>query len=124
MRIGASALPRCGNVELLPPQGFRTKQDGLVNAGDILKTRVDNPKDVLKRDEEVWVKVISLAGGRLRLSMRDVDQKTGRDLIPMGKPGTGEQLRRCAGGATVLSLAATQSLAANGTAQGTLLIFV
>ena len=101
MHVGARVLTRCDNVEL-PLQGFRTKQDGLVNAGDILKTRVDNPKDVLKRDQEVWVKVISLAGGRLRLSMRDVDQKTGRDLIPMGKPGTGERLRIYAGGAKVL----------------------
>lgn len=101
MRIGANILAMCHNVGL-PLQGFRTKQDGLVNAGDILKTRVDNPKDVLKRDQEVWVKVISLAGGRLRLSMRDVDQKTGRDLIPMGKPGTGERLRRCTRSATAL----------------------
>lgn len=70
-------------------QGFVQKQDGLVNAGDIAKTRVDNPKDYLKRDQEVWVKVISMAGGRIRLSMRDVDQKTGVDLVPMGQAGEG-----------------------------------
>jgi ATP-dependent RNA helicase DHX8/PRP22 len=70
-------------------QGFTSKQDGLVNAGDISKTRVENPKDYLKRDQDVWVKVISLAGGRIRLSMRDVDQQSGRDLVPMGKPGDG-----------------------------------
>lgn len=66
------------------------KQDGLVNASDIAKTRVENPKDHLKRDQEVWVKVISMAGGRIRLSMRDVDQKTGVDLVPMGKANEGE----------------------------------
>lgn len=77
-------------------QGFTSKQDGLVNAGDISKTRVENPKDCLKRDQDVWVKVISLAGGRIRLSMRDVDQQSGRDLVPMGKPGEGESLSRTA----------------------------
>ena len=60
-----------------------------MNAGDIAKTRVDNPKDHLKRDQEVWVKVISLAGGRIRLSMRDVDQKTGVDMVPMGSAANG-----------------------------------
>lgn len=63
-----------------------------MNAGDIAKTRVDNPKDFLKRDQEVWVKVISLAGGRIRLSMRDVDQKTGTDLVPMGQAADGISL--------------------------------
>lgn len=72
-------------------QGFAGKPEGLVNAGDIAKTRVDNPKDHLKRDQEVWVKVISLAGGKIRLSMRDVDQKTGQDLVPMGKLSAGDQ---------------------------------
>lgn len=70
-------------------QGFRSKIDGLVNAADISRTRVENPKDVVKRDQQVWVKVISMAGGRLRLSMRDVDQKSGKDLVPMTKPGEG-----------------------------------
>ena len=72
-----------------PLQGFTQKQDGLVNASDIAKTRIENPKDHLKRDQEVWVKVISMAGGRIRLSMRDVDQKTGVDLVPMGKANEG-----------------------------------
>ena len=71
-------------------QGFTQKQDGLVNASDIAKTRVENPKDYLKRDQEVWVKVISTAGGRIRLSMRDVDQKSGKDLVPMGKAVEGK----------------------------------
>ena len=60
-----------------------------MNAADISRTRVENAKDVVKRDQQVWVKVISTAGGRLRLSMRDVVQKTGKDLVPMTKPGEG-----------------------------------
>ena len=70
-------------------QGFRSKVDGLVNVGDIARTRVENPKDYVKRDQQVWVKVISLAGGRLRLSMRDVDQKTGKDLLAASRQGEG-----------------------------------
>jgi ATP-dependent RNA helicase DHX8/PRP22 len=42
-------------------------------------------KDVVKRGQDVWVKVISTSGQRLSLSMRDVDQATGQDLLPMGR---------------------------------------
>lgn len=49
--------------------------------------RVGNVKDVVKRGQDVWVKVISTSGQRLSLSMRDVDQATGQDLLPMGRHG-------------------------------------
>lgn len=40
-------------------------------------------KDLVKRGHEVWVKVISPPNAqRLSLSMRDVDQSTGKDLLP------------------------------------------
>ena len=38
------------------------------------KTRVSSAKDVVKRGQEVWVKVISMQGQKISLSMRDVDQ--------------------------------------------------
>ena len=44
--------------------------------------RAASAKEVVKRGQDVWVKVISVSGGRLSLSMRDVDQATGRDLLP------------------------------------------
>ena len=40
-------------------------------------------RDVVNRGQEVWVKVVSLAGSRTALSMKDVDQKSGKDLMPM-----------------------------------------
>lgn len=43
--------------------------------------RVTSAADFVKKGQEVWVKVVSMAGGQLRLSMRDVDQATGRDLL-------------------------------------------
>ena len=41
----------------------------------------------------VFVKVVSKTGQRVSLSMRDVDQATGEDLLPMGKGGPGQDLR-------------------------------
>lgn len=67
--------------ELVPggaslPQGLRR----------VCGRRVGNVKEVVKRGQDVWVKVISTSGQRLSLSMRDVDQATGQDLLPMGRP--------------------------------------
>ncbi len=44
------------------------------------KTRVGSAKDVVKRGQEVWVKVISMQGQKISLSMRDVDQVSVRVL--------------------------------------------
>lgn len=43
--------------------------------------RVGSAKDVVHKGQEVWVKVVSTIG-KLSLSMRDVDQNTGKDLLP------------------------------------------
>lgn len=44
--------------------------------------RVSSPSDLLRRDQRVKIKVMSVAGSRISLSMKDVDQSTGRDLTP------------------------------------------
>ncbi|KAG8058759.1 hypothetical protein GUJ93_ZPchr0002g23751 [Zizania palustris] len=44
---------------------------------------VTNAKEVVKRDQEVYVKVVSVKGQKLSWSMRDVDQDTGKDLLPI-----------------------------------------
>lgn len=44
--------------------------------------RVNNAADLLSRGQAVKVKVMSVAGGRIGLSMKDVDQVSGRDLTP------------------------------------------
>ncbi|KAF2310850.1 hypothetical protein GH714_017620 [Hevea brasiliensis] len=59
---------------------FRSKE-GLVHVSQIANRRVGNAKDVVKRYLEVYVKVISISGQKLSLSMRDVDQNTGKDLL-------------------------------------------
>ncbi|KAE9464457.1 hypothetical protein C3L33_03557, partial [Rhododendron williamsianum] len=63
---------------------FRGKE-GLVHVSQIATRRIGNAKDVVKRDQEVHVKVISVLGQKLSLSMRDVDQNTGEDLLPLKK---------------------------------------
>ena len=63
---------------------FRGKE-GLVHISQMATRRVSNAKELVKRDQEVFVKVISVSGQKLSLSMRDVDQKTGRDLLPIKK---------------------------------------
>lgn len=42
--------------------------------------RVENPSDVVRRSQDVWVRVLSVGGGRIGLSMRDLDQDSGADL--------------------------------------------
>ncbi|XP_031286935.1 probable pre-mRNA-splicing factor ATP-dependent RNA helicase DEAH5 [Pistacia vera] len=60
-------------------------KEGLVHVSQMATRRISNAKDVVKRDQEVYVKVISVSGQKLSLSMRDVDQNTGKDLLPLKK---------------------------------------
>ncbi|XP_062225195.1 probable pre-mRNA-splicing factor ATP-dependent RNA helicase DEAH5 [Phragmites australis] len=53
-------------------------REGLVHVFQMPGRRVE-----VSRGQEVFVKVISVEGSKLGLSMRDVDQDTGRDLLPM-----------------------------------------
>ncbi|GMH39385.1 hypothetical protein BSKO_07283 [Bryopsis sp. KO-2023] len=64
-------------------QGTRRRVEGLVHINNISSRRVTSVKEAITRGQSVWVKVVSLAGQRIALSMRDVDQKTGKDLTPM-----------------------------------------
>ena len=62
-------------------QGF-VKKEGLVHIGQIQQGMVRDPKQVVKRGQHVKVKVISMTGTKLSLSMKEVDQNTGADLVP------------------------------------------
>jgi ATP-dependent RNA helicase DHX8/PRP22 len=73
--------------------GFRDRKEGLVHVSQIANRRVGNAKDVVSKDDVVWVKVLSISANKLSLSMRDVDQKTGRDLLPMQKRESNEDFR-------------------------------
>ncbi|RHY16732.1 hypothetical protein DYB25_004790 [Aphanomyces astaci] len=61
----------------------RDKHEGLVHVKNLSdKVRITNVRDFVRRGDRVWVKVISQAGSKLLLSMKDVDQSCGRDLLP------------------------------------------
>ncbi|MBA0778914.1 hypothetical protein Gotri_003203, partial [Gossypium trilobum] len=68
-------------------------KEGLVHVSQMASRRIPNAKDVVKRDQEVYVKVISISGQKLSLSMRDVDQNTGRDLLPLKKSSDDDAFR-------------------------------
>jgi ATP-dependent RNA helicase DHX8/PRP22 len=56
---------------------------GLVHISNIqVGARANSAADLLSRGQPVKVKVMSVAGTRIGLSMKDADQTTGRDLTP------------------------------------------
>ena len=60
---------------------FFGKKDGLVHVSQISTERVAHPKDLLKEGQEVKVKLIGFDDrGKVRLSMKTVDQKTGEEV--------------------------------------------
>ena len=60
---------------------FFGKKDGLVHVSQISTERVAHPKDLLKEGQEVKVKLIGFDDrGKVRLSMKIVDQKTGKEV--------------------------------------------
>ena len=52
----------------------------MVHVSNVTNSRIQNPAEVLKRNDRVKVKVMSVAAGKYGLSMKDVDQNTGADL--------------------------------------------
>jgi polyribonucleotide nucleotidyltransferase len=60
---------------------FMPGKDGLVHVSEIKNERVENVRDVLSEGQEVKVKLIEVdQRGKVRLSMRLVDQETGEEL--------------------------------------------
>ena len=58
---------------------FFGKRDGLVHVSQIENRRLNHPSDVLKEGQEVWVKLLGFDDrGKVRLSMKVVDQTTGK----------------------------------------------
>ena len=62
--------------------GFKTKTEGLVHISELRQERVANVSDVVSRNQEVFVKVLSYTGTRCSLSLKDVDQGSATDKNP------------------------------------------
>ncbi len=65
---------------------FFGKRDGLVHVSQIENRRLNHPSDVLKEGQEVKVKLLGFDDrGKVRLSMKIVDQETGEEIVPEKK---------------------------------------
>lgn len=75
------------------------KVDGLVHVSRMVDgQRVSHPSDLLSKGQQVFVKVISIEGTRIGLSMKDVEQSTGMDLEPQSRFSTGANMEALGNG--------------------------
>ncbi|XP_050422401.1 zinc finger CCHC domain-containing protein 17-like [Adelges cooleyi] len=70
------------------------KQQGLVHRTQMSRAPVDDATDVLSKGDKVWAKVIGTDDGKISLSMKLVDQGSGRDLDPNGVQMFQDEQRR------------------------------
>lgn len=75
----------------------RGKVDGLVHVSQLTSGRVGHPSDIVQRSQSVKVKVISIDGTRIGLSMKDIDQESGQDLTPLKSLGSGANMHALGG---------------------------
>ena len=65
-------------------ESLRRRWEGLVHISQLRREgRVATAADVVSRGQKVLVKVLSISGQKISLTMKDVDQETGRDLNPL-----------------------------------------
>ena len=70
---------------------FFGPKDGLVHVSQMANQRVGHPKDVVKEGDKVWVKLLGFDDrGKVRLSMKVVDQETGKEIAEEEKGGEEE----------------------------------
>ena len=70
---------------------FFGPRDGLVHISQLANDRVAKTSDVVKEGDKVWVKLMGFdERGKVRLSMKVVDQETGKE-IPRDKKAEGEE---------------------------------
>ena len=61
---------------------FFGKKDGLVHISQLANERVKNVKDIVSEGDVVKVKLLGFDNrGKVKLSMKEVDQKTGKEII-------------------------------------------
>jgi polyribonucleotide nucleotidyltransferase len=78
---------------------FFGSKDGLVHISHLAPRRVQKTSDVVKEGDKVKVKLLGFDDrGKVRLSMKVVDQETGEDLEAKQKAEGGEAREAAAGG--------------------------
>src|SRR5512147_102137 len=79
---------------------FFGAKDGLVHISQLAQQRVQKTTDVVKEGDKVKVKLLGVdERGKVRLSMKVVDQETGEELEAKQKAAEAEQPREAAAGA-------------------------
>ncbi|KAI9732300.1 MAG: DEAH-box ATP-dependent RNA helicase prp22 [Cirrosporium novae-zelandiae] len=74
-------------------RGVKGKVDGLVHVSAMQEgARVNHPSDLVSIGQPVKVKVATIKGSRIGLSMKEVDQITGRDLVPSRRIASGANI--------------------------------
>lgn len=78
-------------------KGVRGKVDGLVHVSAMLEgANVNHPSDLVSRGQPVKVKVMTMqhdgSKTKIGLSMKEVDQMTGRDLVPQRRLASGANM--------------------------------
>ena len=66
-------------------EGLKGRKEGLVHISNMKDTRVVNAFEVVKKNQRVKVKVISVVSKKIGLSMKDVDQITGQEIVKKPK---------------------------------------
>lgn len=61
-------------------ENFMPKKEGLVHISNIRDKRITNAFEAVQRNQNVKVKVIGIAGSKISLSMKEVDQQTGEEI--------------------------------------------
>ncbi|MBN8828694.1 MAG: polyribonucleotide nucleotidyltransferase [Sphingobacteriia bacterium] len=67
---------------------FFGSKDGLVHISEISTERVATVDSVLKEGQIVWVKMIGFDRGKIKLSMKNINQETGEELQALPSAGT------------------------------------
>jgi len=78
---------------------FFGSKDGLVHISQLTSQRLNKTTDVVKEGDKVKVKLLGFdERGKVRLSMKVVDQETGEDLEAKQKAEADQQQREAAAG--------------------------
>ncbi len=65
---------------------FFGPKDGLVHVSQMANERIGHPKDVVSEGQQVYVKLMGFDDrGKVRLSMKNIDQETGKEVEPEPK---------------------------------------
>ncbi|KIW60123.1 hypothetical protein PV05_00364 [Exophiala xenobiotica] len=79
-------------------QGVKGRVSGLIHVSAIQEgARVNHPSDLLSRGQHVKVKVIKMENNKISLSMKEVDQDTGQDMVPSRRIASGANMERLDG---------------------------